>query len=218
MIKISPSILSADFSNLEKEVKKIESAADLIHVDVMDGCFVPNITIGPMIVRALKKITKLPLDVHLMIADADKYLDAFINEGSDIITVHQEACIHLNRTISEIKKSGKQAGVALNPATPVGFLEPVINDIDLVLIMSVNPGFGGQEFIPSSVAKIEKMKQIINSHNSTCEIAVDGGVKVENASVIANAGADILIAGSEIFNSYDPLKTTQLLKNEGKKQ
>ncbi len=214
MTKLSPSVLSADFSNLEREVKKIEPVADLIHVDVMDGTFVPNITIGPMIVKALKKITSIPLDVHLMISDPDKFLDDFIREGSDMITVHQEACIHLNRTISEIKKSGRKAGVALNPSTPVKMLENVIEDIDLVLIMSVNPGFGGQDFIPSSLKKIEDTKKMINARKCNCEIAVDGGVKVENAPSIKNAGADILVAGSEIFHSKNPLETAKQLKEK----
>lgn len=215
MVKIAPSILSADFTNLERELKKIEPVADMIHVDVMDGNFVPNITVGPMIVGALKRITKLPLDVHLMIAEPDKYLEIFAKEGSDIITVHQEVCNHLNRTIAEIKKLGKKAGVALNPATPVEFLDPIVNDIDLVLIMSVNPGFGGQEFIPSSIEKIKKMRRLIDTNGSTCEIAVDGGIKVENSAIVAQAGANILVAGSEIFHSNDPLKTAQLLKEKG---
>jgi len=212
MIKIAPSILSADFSNLKKEINAVEKFADLIHVDVMDGHFVPNITVGPLVVRALEKISKLPLDVHLMIENPDKYIEAFARAGSKWITIHQETCNHIHRTIQSIKKLKIKAGVALNPATPVNTLTHILPDLDLILIMSVNPGFGGQKFISNTLKKIEKLKNIISKENYRCLISVDGGVKLENAKKIAQTGADILVAGSEIFDSKDPAKRIMMLR------
>jgi len=212
MIKIAPSILSADFSNLEKEIKSIEKYADFIHVDVMDGHFVPNITVGPLVVTSLSKITKLPLDVHLMIENPDKYIESFARAGSKWITIHQETCNHIHRTIQFIKKLKIKAGIALNPATPVNTLTHILPDIDLVLIMSVNPGFGGQEFIPHTLKKIEELKNIIIKENYQVLISVDGGVKLDNAKKVAMAGADILVAGSEVFNSKNPAKRIVMLQ------
>ena len=215
MIKISPSILSADFARLEEEIKKVEPISDFIHIDVMDGIFVPNITIGPLIVSAIKKMTSIPLDVHLMIAQPDRYINDFANAGSDWITVHQEACIHLNRTVSAIKELGKKAGVSINPSTPANTLESIIEDVDLVLVMSVNPGFGGQKFIESSTNKIKIIRKMIDSCKSKAELSVDGGIKVNNVKKVAIAGATMFVAGSEIFHSKNPLKTAEILKKEG---
>ena len=204
MIRIAPSILSADFMKLGEEISAAEAAgADLIHVDVMDGHFVPNITIGPMIVEGLRKITKLPLDVHLMINNPDKYLRDFASAGSDYITVHAEATAHLHRTVQCIKESGVKAGVSLNPATPLCTLDYILSDIDLVLIMSVNPGFGGQRFIPSALDKIRGLKGRLREKNLSVVIEVDGGVKLDNAPGIAAAGADILVMGSAFFGTGD---------------
>lgn len=204
MIKIAPSLLSADFLRLGEEIKAAETAgADILHIDIMDGHFVPNITIGPAIVSAIRKITSLPLDVHLMIEDPDKFLGEFIKAGSDYITVHIEASVHLHRTVHLIKESGVKAGVSLNPATPVWSLEHILPDLDIVLLMSVNPGFGGQEFIPCILDKIRALKQIIIQRGFDALIEVDGGIKVENAKEIASAGADILVMGSGFFNSED---------------
>ena len=212
MIKIAPSILSADFSNLEKAIKPIEQYADLIHVDIMDGHFVPNITVGPMIITALKKISKLPLDVHLMIENPDRYIEQFAKAGSEFITIHQETCKHIHRTIELIKSFKSKVGIALNPATSISTLKYILPDIDLVLLMSVNPGFGGQKFIFHVLKKIEELKNLILKENSRILLAVDGGVKNDNAKQIAMAGADILIAGSEIFNSDDPVKKIIMLR------
>jgi len=212
MIKIAPSILSADFSNLEKAIKPIEQYADLIHVDIMDGHFVPNITVGPMIITALKKISKLPLDVHLMIENPDRYIEQFAKAGSEFITIHQETCKHIHRTIELIKSFKSKVGIALNPATSISTLKYILPDIDLVLLMSVNPGFGGQKFIFHVLKKIEELKNLILKKNSRILLAVDGGVKNDNAKQIAMAGADILIAGSEIFNSDDPVKKIIMLR------
>jgi len=201
---IAPSILSADFMKLGAEVKAAEAAgADMLHIDVMDGHFVPNITIGPMVVAAIRKSTKLPLDVHLMISDPDRYLQDFINAGSDYLTVHIEAATHLHRTVQGIKESGIKAGVSLNPATPLCGLDHTLGDIDLVLLMSVNPGFGGQEFIPSAMDKIKTLRKMIQDRGLSTLISVDGGVKADNAAAVVSAGADILVMGSAFFGSGD---------------
>ncbi|MDR4886542.1 ribulose-phosphate 3-epimerase [Fredinandcohnia sp. QZ13] len=204
MIKIAPSILSADFSKLGEEIRDVENGgADYIHVDVMDGHFVPNITIGPLIVEAIRPITKLPLDVHLMIENPDQYIPAFAKAGADFLTVHVEACPHLHRTIQLIKSHGVKAGVVLNPATPVDSIKHVIDDIDLVLLMTVNPGFGGQKFIHSVLPKIEEVAQMVKEKNLNVEIEVDGGVNQETARLCVNAGANVLVAGSAIYNQED---------------
>src|SRR6202142_3643689 len=204
MTKISPSILSADFARLADEIRAAEEAgAHMLHIDVMDGRFVPNITKGPMVVEAIRKITKLPLDVHLMINDPDRYLPDFINAGSDILTVHLEAAVHLNRSVQSIKGKGVKAGVSINPATPVWTLEEIIHDADMVLLMSVNPGFGGQEFIPQTINKIKQLKKMITDRGLPAVIEVDGGIKPDNAKKVADAGADILVMGSAFFKSGD---------------
>ncbi len=203
-IKIAPSILSADFGKLGEEVRALERAgADVIHVDVMDGHFVPNITIGPLVVKAIRPCTKLPLDVHLMIQNPDVYIEDFAKAGADWITVHVEACTHLHRTISHIKSLGLKAGAVLNPATPESAIEYVLMDLDLVLVMSVNPGFGGQKFIPASLEKIKKIKQMLLSNGVAIPIEVDGGVNRQTAGEVAGAGASILVAGSAILGTDD---------------
>ncbi len=202
MVKIAPSLLSADFMRLAEDIRDAEAAgADMLHIDIMDGHFVPNITIGPFIVEAIRKTTRLPLDVHLMIEDPDRYLRDFIKAGADILTVHIEASVHLHRTIYWIKESGVKAGVSLNPATPVWSMDSILHDIDLALLMSVNPGFGGQEFIPQIIDKIRTLKGIITERSLSVLIEVDGGIKYENSKEIADAGADILVMGSSFFNS-----------------
>ena len=204
-VKVAPSILSADFSRLGEEIKAVEDAgADLIHVDVMDGHFVPNITIGPPVIAAIRKVTRLPLDVHLMITNPEAYITDFVNAGADNITVHVETPYHLNRLIQTIKEHrGVRAAVSLNPATPLTSLEYILGDIDMVLIMSVNPGFGGQAFIPSALEKIAQLRKRIDELNLSTDIEVDGGIKPENAKTIIDAGADILVAGSAIFGQKD---------------
>jgi len=214
MVKIAPSILSADFSKLGEEIKAVEQAgADWIHIDVMDGHFVPNITIGPLVVEAVRKITELPLDVHLMIEDADKYIKDFAQAGADILTVHVEACPHLHRTIHHIKEQNVRAGVVLNPATPLSSLEEVLHEIDMVLLMSVNPGFGGQTFISSLLDKTMNLKEIMGQYEHEFDLEVDGGIKVENAGEIKEVGANVLVAGSAIFNSKDYKKAIQQLRD-----
>jgi ribulose-phosphate 3-epimerase len=204
MIKIAPSILSADFSRLAEEIKAAEQAgADLIHVDIMDGHFVPNITIGPPVVKSIRKVSNLPLDVHLMINEPNRYIDVFAKAGSDIITIHAEASTHLHRTINYIKESGAKAGVSLNPATPLNVIEFILSEVDLVLLMSVNPGFGGQEFIPQTLQKIRMLKEMVKERAPGVEIEVDGGINVKNAPDIARAGADILVMGNAFFSSYN---------------
>jgi len=211
---VAPSILSADFTNLEKEIKLLnKSEADWIHIDVMDGVFVPNITLGFPIIKQLKKHSKKPFDVHLMIVHPDKYLSEFKDAGADILTLHYEACRHLHRSISEIKKLGMKAGVALNPHTPVLLLEDIIQDVDLVLVMSVNPGFGGQSFIENSYNKIKQAKELILRKNSKALIEVDGGVDAKNAASLINAGVDVLVAGSFIFKANNPELAISNLKN-----
>jgi ribulose-phosphate 3-epimerase len=204
MVKIAPSILSADFARLGEEIKDVErGGADYIHVDVMDGHFVPNITIGPLIVEAIRPVTKLPLDVHLMIENPDQYIEAFAKAGADYITVHVEASRHLHRTIQLIKSTGVKAGVVLNPATPVDSLKHIIEDVDMVLLMSVNPGFGGQKFISSVLPKIKQVKELADALNPDLEIEVDGGVNEETAKLCVEAGANVLVAGSAVFNKED---------------
>ena len=213
MIKISPSILSADFSRLGEDVQAVDRAgADYIHIDVMDGHFVPNITIGPLVVDALRKVTDKPLDVHLMIENPDLYIADFAKAGADIITVHQEAVPHLHRTVQLIKSLGKKAGVSLNPATPVETLDVVLDDLDLVLVMSVNPGFGGQSFIPSALDKIRALRQRITQRGLATELEVDGGVKIDNIREVVAAGADVLVAGSAVFNTDDYAATITALR------
>lgn len=204
MVKIAPSILSADFLKLGEEIHAAEAAgADLLHIDIMDGHFVPNITIGPFIVEAIRTITSLPMDVHLMIEEPDRYMMDFIKAGADYLTVHYEASPHLHRTVQSIKDNGTKAGVSLNPATPVWNLEHILTDTDLVLIMSVNPGFGGQQFIPGALEKIRALKQLIDEKGLQTIIEVDGGIKLDNALDVISAGADILVMGSGFFHSED---------------
>ena len=214
MVKIAPSILSADFSRLGDEIKAVEDAgADWIHVDVMDGHFVPNITIGPPVIESIRKVTKLPLDVHLMIEHADCYIKSFAEAGADLLTVHVEACPHLNRTLQTIRELNVRAGVVLNPATPLSSLEEVLHEIDVVLLMSVNPGFSGQSFIPSVLDKASNLRDIMSHYEDEIEMQVDGGVRVDNAGKIKEAGASVLVAGSAIFNSKDYKKTIQQLRD-----
>jgi ribulose-phosphate 3-epimerase len=203
--QIAPSILSADFSRLGEEIRDAErGGADLIHVDVMDGHFVPNITIGPLIVGAIRPHTKLPLDVHLMIQNPDHFIPEFVKQGADIISVHQEACIHLHRTIYLIKELGAKASVVLNPATPLQMIEPILCDVDMVLLMTVNPGFGGQKFIPQMVPKIHALREKLDQLNlQHVDIEVDGGINAETARLVVDAGANILVAGSAVYNQAD---------------
>jgi ribulose-phosphate 3-epimerase len=213
---IAPSILSADFARLADEVAAVERAgADLLHVDVMDGHFVPNLTVGPPIVEALKKVTKLPLDVHLMITNADAFIPDFAEAGADYLTVHVEACPHLHRTVQSIKERGVKAGVTLNPATPIASLQDILPDVDLVLIMSVNPGFGGQKFIPSALNKVAAARTMLDRIHSRALLEVDGGIKAENASQVVAAGATVLVAGSAIFSQRDYAGTIAALRAAG---
>jgi ribulose-phosphate 3-epimerase len=214
-MKISPSILSADFSRLAEELSAIEKAgADYVHVDVMDGRFVPNITIGPVVVQAIKKATSLPLDVHLMIEEPERYVEEFAAAGSSIITVHVEATRHLHKVVQAIKDCGARAGVSMNPATPVNSLTEIIEDVDLVLVMSVNPGFSGQGFIPSSLKKIHAVRSMISERGLQVELEVDGGIKIENIKEAARAGADVFVSGSGVFGSKDYKKTIEAMKSE----
>lgn len=204
MTKIAPSILSSDFARLAEEIRDVDQGgADYIHVDVMDGHFVPNITIGPLIVDAVRPVTNLPLDVHLMIENPDAYIEAFAKAGADIITVHQEASPHLHRTLQLIKSFGVKAGVVINPGTPVEMIRPVLKDVDLVLLMTVNPGFGGQAFIPDVLDKISQVAQLRSDAGLSYEIEVDGGVNEKTARLCTEAGADVLVAGSAVFNQSD---------------
>lgn len=201
-IKLAPSILAADFARLGEQVLEAERAgADRIHVDVMDGHFVPNISIGPVVVRSLRRVTRLPLETHLMIAEPDRYLEAFAEAGSDSLLVHQELAPHLHRTIERIKQLGKRAGVVINPATPASVLEEILPDVDLVLVMTVNPGFGGQEFIASTLPKIRRVRAMIDQINPTCELEVDGGIGPDTAAQVVKAGARVLVAGSAVFGA-----------------
>jgi ribulose-phosphate 3-epimerase len=204
-LKIAPSILSADFSKLGEEIQDAErGGADWIHVDVMDGHFVPNITIGPLVVQAIRPLTRLPLDVHLMISNPDSYIPAFAKAGADYITVHAEACVHLHRTLHHIREQGAKPGVVLNPATPLAVLEHVLSEVELVLIMTVNPGFGGQQFIPEMIPKIKQLKaMLLERHLSHVHIEVDGGINETTAPLVAAAGAGVLVAGNAVFGQKD---------------
>ena len=204
-MKISPSLLSADFNNLERDVTMLnESVADYIHLDVMDGVFVPNISFGFPVIKAVQKVANKPLDVHLMIVNPQNYISQVRDCGAEFMNVHQEACIHLHRTVQAIKNAGMKAGVTINPSTPVSSLEDIITEVDMVLIMSVNPGFGGQSFIPNSVKKVLQLKELINRSNSNAVIEVDGGVNLETGKLLADAGADILVAGNSVFSAPSP--------------
>ena len=211
-MKIAASILSADFGKLADEIKKIEKYVDMLHIDVMDGHFVPNITFGPPIVRSIRVVTKLPFDVHLMVTEPDKYVDAFIDAGANILTVHAETAVHLHRTISNIKKKGAKAGVVLNPSTSLAMLDHILGDVDMVLVMTVNPGFGGQSFIRSMLPKIEVLRQMIDKAKLDVEIEVDGGINGDTSRQVISAGADILVAGSYIYESKDPVAAINNLR------
>lgn len=214
MVKIAPSILSANFSKLGEEIKEVEAGgADYIHVDVMDGHFVPNLTIGPLIVEAIRPITSLPLDVHLMIENPDLYIKDFAKAGADIITVHVEACPHLHRTIQLIKEQGVKAGVVLNPATPISSIQHIIEEVDLVLLMTVNPGFGGQKFISSVIPKIKELHSLVKEKDLSIDIEIDGGVNSETALSCVEAGANVLVAGSAIFNQSDRRLAIQQIRD-----
>ena len=211
---IAPSVLACDFANVQRDFEIINSSqADWFHIDVMDGVFVPNISFGMPVISAMKKHAQKPLDVHLMIVNPDQYISTFKEIGADILTVHIEACTHLHRTLQAIKSEGMKAGVALNPHTPVDLLEDVIADIDLVCLMSVNPGFGGQKFIENTYDKVTKLKDMITRKQTSTLIEIDGGVNANNAKQLLEAGADVLVAGSFVFNSNDPLKTIEDLKS-----
>ena len=213
MVKIAPSLLSADFTRLGEEIHAAEKAGvDVLHLDIMDGHFVPNLTIGPFIVDAIRKTTKLPLDVHLMIEEPDRYVKDFISAGADYLTVHYEATVHLHRTVTSIKENGIKAGVSLNPATPIWSLDSILSTVDFVLIMSVNPGFGGQSFIPQSIEKIRMLKEMITNRGLPVFIEVDGGIKYENAREVADAGAEMLVMGSAFFHYRDYRELTAKLR------
>ncbi len=213
--KISPSLLSADFSNIDKEIKTLEKGgADLLHIDVMDGHFVPNITFGPFIVNAINRVSKIPLDVHLMIENPGNYVDRFIDAGADYLTIHVESTPHVHRVIQKIKSRGIKAGISLNPHTPINTIENILADIDLILIMSVNPGFGGQSFIPNTLNKLKKLNSFLKKHDAeNIEIEVDGGVKLDNIKTISDAGCDIFVSGSGIFNAQNPMEMIKKMKN-----
>jgi ribulose-phosphate 3-epimerase len=212
-VQVAPSLLSADFSRLAEELEAVErQGADLIHFDVMDGHFVPNLTVGPPVLKSLKSHTKLPFDCHLMIERPEEYVESFRKAGADIITVHQEACVHLQRVLHQIRESGAKAGVALNPATPVDHLEYVLGDIDLILIMTVNPGFGGQKFLESVVPKIRKARQMIDDAGLDIMLEVDGGVDGDTASAVIEAGARVLVAGTAVFKQPDYAAAIAALK------
>jgi ribulose-phosphate 3-epimerase len=211
---VAPSLLSADFGNLNRDIEMVNnSQADWFHLDIMDGVFVPNISFGFPVVRQIKKIATKPLDVHLMIVDPDRYLEKFKDAGADILTVHYEACTHLHRTLAQIRKLGMMAGVSINPHTPTELLDDILEEADLVLIMSVNPGFGGQKFIKNSIQKISRLKKMITSKGCKTLIEVDGGVDTTNAASLYNAGADILVAGNAVFGTSNPVAVIERLKN-----
>jgi ribulose-phosphate 3-epimerase len=210
-MKIAPSILSADFAALGEAIARVEAAgADLLHVDVMDGHFVPNLTIGPPVIESIRKRTRLPLDVHLMIEEPERYIETYVGAGADLVTVHAETCPHLQRTLTQIREAGARPGVALNPSTLPGVVEYVLDDLDLILVMSVNPGFGGQAFIPTTFTKLRHLKGLLGSR--AIELSVDGGVGPVNAGALAKAGASTLVAGSAIFGSADPAEAVRLLR------
>jgi ribulose-phosphate 3-epimerase len=211
VLKIAPSILSADFAALADDIARVEGGADQLHVDVMDGRFVPNLTIGPVVVEAIRKRTRLPLDTHLMIVEPERYVADFVRAGADMVTVHAEASPHLQRVLAQIRELGARAGVALNPSTPPEVLGYVLDDLDLVLVMSVNPGFGGQKFIPTAYQKIRRLREMIG--NRAVEISVDGGVKVEHAKPLAEQGANIVVAGSAIFGAPDPAAVIRSMRD-----
>lgn len=213
MIKIAPSLLSANFAYLADEIKKVEAAgADLLHLDIMDGHFVPNLTFGPPVIAALRQVTKLPFDVHLMVTNPQELIEPFVKAGADILTVHAETAPHMHRLIQTIKASGVQAAVSLNPATSLTAIEEVLSDLDMVLIMSVNPGFGGQQFIPESVNKIKRLRQMIESCNLKVDIEVDGGINKTTAQAVVEAGANVLVAGSAVYGAPDVAKAIQELR------
>lgn len=213
MIKIAPSILSADFARLRDEIQRVEQDADWLHVDVMDGHFVPNLTIGPPVVRSIKKYTKLPLDVHLMMTNPDDFISLFAESGANSLTVHVETCPHLHRTLQEIKKRGMSAGISLNPATSLALLDETLEDIDMILIMTVNPGFGGQAFIPASLSKIRRLREQLTARAlSRVEIEVDGGISAANIRQVADAGATVFVAGSAVFDAPDPAEMIRKMK------
>ena len=213
-MQVSPSLLSADFANLQRDVEMLNaSAADMIHLDVMDGVFVPNISFGFPVIKAVQKIATKPLDVHLMIVEPQKFVSQVRDCGAEIMNVHYEVCPHLHRTIQQIKDAGMKAGVTLNPATPVSMLEDIVTEVDMVLLMSVNPGFGGQTFIPGTLKKVAQLRQLINQSGSKATIQVDGGVNMETGALLAQAGADILVAGNFVFSAEDPIATIEALHN-----
>jgi ribulose-phosphate 3-epimerase len=214
MVKIAPSILSADFGALAEDIAKVEAEADLLHVDVMDGHFVPNLTIGPLVVEAVRRRTRVPLDVHLMIQNPERYIAAFAQAGAVYLTVHVEVCPHLHRTIQQIREAGAKPGVALNPSTSLHTVEHVLDQVDLVLLMSVNPGFGGQSFIPFVLQKIEELAQRLRQTEPRPELEVDGGIKIENCRAVADAGATILVAGSAIFGAPDPRAAIKKMRGQ----
>ena len=214
---IAPSLLSADFTNLSKDIEMVnQSEADWFHLDVMDGVFVPNISFGLPVLKAIHRLAKKPLDVHLMIVEPDRYVNAFKDAGATILSVHYEACTHLHRTVQVIRQAGMKAGVAINPHTPVSFLKDIIIDIDIVCMMSVNPGFGGQKFIENTYHKISELKELIVSRNSTALIEIDGGVDLQNVTKLIKTGADVFVAGNTVFSSENPSQTISQLKHSGK--
>jgi ribulose-phosphate 3-epimerase len=211
-MKIAPSILSADFAALGEAIARVEAAgADQLHVDVMDGHFVPNLTVGPPVIASIRKRTRLPLDVHLMIEEPERYIETYVRAGADLVTVHVEACPHLQRTLTQIREAGARPGVALNPSTLPSTVEYVLDDLDLILVMSVNPGFGGQSFLPTAYAKLRHLRSLVGTR--AIELSVDGGVGLGNAALLAEAGAGVLVAGSAIFGAPDPAEAVQALRN-----